>query len=192
MKTVYINIFSLIFITFSSCSKIKSEKNILIHKTKNKISKTSDKVWKKSVEKTFEYSTTIENSKIENIYRSNDFEIQNEEGKKIEYIGNFYQCFYTYNGNINKVLEFLDNLQTKHPEISSKEYSISDNKMINEKLKFIKSKFPKLFAQLNFFTEFENEKNLTFYHIDKYPNSNIIILNNVNGKIYHFIENYKD
>ena len=61
-----------------------------------------------------------------------------------------------------------------------------------EKLNFVKSKFPEIYEQINFFTDFEKEKYLEYYQINKYPHSNILIFSKENGKIYHFVENYQD
>ena len=193
MKTAYLKTISAILLVFFSCSKFEEKKNDLLQKSKNKLTNTSEKVWKKGVEKAFEYSTEISTTNFEDIYGKNsNISIKNQSGKRIEYIGNFYQCFLKYDADKNEILNFLNSLKTNHPEISDKKHSIIDNQLINEKLNFVKSKFPEIYEQINFFTYFEKEKYLEYYQINKYPHSNILIFSKENGKIYHFVENYQD
>lgn len=182
-----------VLLFFFSCSKIEEKKNVIIEKTKNKATETSIKVWKKGVDKLFEFSTTIKPAKFEDIYGKNTgIEIKNESGKQIEYIGNFYNCFFKYNANIEDVLKFLDNLETSHPEISDEKYKVSDKYLIDEKLSFLETKFPDIISQIVFFTEFDKKKNLEYYSINKYPYSNIIIYDKLTNTIYHFVENYQE
>lgn len=193
MKTLSKNLVLIFILMFYSCSKVKETKDETIRKLKTKTTETSKKVWKKGVEKMFEYSTFTIDTKFEDIYgKDTGINIQNESGKQIEYVGGFYQCFFKYNSDKKSVLNFLDSLKTNKPEISDKEYLITDKQMINEKLNFIKSKFPEIYNQLSFFTEFEKKNDIEYYSINKYLHFNIIIYDKLNNQIYHFVENYKD
>ncbi len=192
MKITLSKIFPIILIIIFSCSKVDEVKNNAVTKIKNKTTETSEKVWKKGVEKVFEFTTIIKPIKFEDIYGKNTgIETNNEVGKRIEFAGNFYQCFLKYNYNKEKILEFLDNLKTNHPEISDEKHSKTDKQMLEEKLKFLESKFPDIYEEISFFTAVKNNKNLEYYYINKYPNSNIIIYDKSDNLIYHFVENYR-
>lgn len=184
--------FILIILLFSSCSQKEKSKDNLTQKTKNKISEVYRDIQKEGRERIFEYSTTVQSSKIEDIY-GNDigFEIKNQEGKRIEYIANFQQSFFKYIAKKEELFKFLDELKTTHPEISDKKFSISDARIIDEKLKFINSKTPNIYKELQFFTEFYQKEELQYFKINKYPYSNIIICDKNNDTIYHFVENYQ-
>jgi hypothetical protein len=97
-----------------SCSKIKEKENYIIRKVKNEASITSTIVWKKGVEKM-------------------GFKVKNEQGKRVEFLGGFYQCFIIYDADKESVLEYLNNLKTSHPEISDVSYTITDQQIIEEK-----------------------------------------------------------
>lgn len=185
----------IILMILFSCSKSKIEKvkDNLVQRTTNKINETGNNMRKNAVEKVFEYTTTIKSSRFEDIYGKNSsVKIKNQEGIQIEYIADFYQCFFRYTTKKEKLLIFLDNLDTTRPEISDKKHSASDIQIIDEKLAFLHSKFPDLYKKLGFFTEFYEKKNLQYYKINKYPYSNIIIYDKKNETIYHFVENYQE
>ncbi|MFC6268070.1 hypothetical protein [Frigoriflavimonas asaccharolytica] len=165
----------------------------MIQKLKNEASNAGTILWKKSVEKLFSSSTTVDSVKLENIFTEKiTFTVKNEQGKRIEFLGGFYQCFIIYDAEKENVLEYLNNLKTYHPEISDESYTFTDQQMIEEKLNFIKSKFPDIYQELGFFTTFRDENTLEYYSINRYPYANILIFDKTNNKIYHFIENYQD
>jgi len=193
IKNRFFNFFLMISLMFFSCSKMEKTKDNLVQKTKEKTSKISKKVWQRGVEKVFEYSTDVKPSKFEDVFGNHsDLGIKNQEGKQIEYIANFHQYFFRYTAEKDKILQFLNRLKTSHPEISDKKYSISNEQIIDEKLKFISIKFPNIYKKLVFFREFENKEGLEYYTIDRYPYSNIIIYDKKNDIIYHFVENYQE
>lgn len=183
----------MILLTPYSCSKMEKTKNDLAQKTKSKVYKASKIVWKKSIEKLFEHTTIIKPSKFEDIFRKNtDLEIKNQKGKEVEYVANFHQYFFKYTAEKDKLLQFLDNMKSTRPEISDQKHSTSDKQIIDDKLHFIKSKFPDIYRELAFFREFESKDGLEYYSVNKYPYSNIIIYDKMNNVIYHFVENYQN
>lgn len=185
-------LFLVLILVFFSCDKIQHKEKELVRNAKDKVSETTKKVYKKSIDKIFEYSTQTKPANFDSIYKSTGIKIENEKGLKIEYISDFYQYFLKYKGNKVEILNYLSHLKTEHAEISDTNYMETDDKGMTEKLDFIKSKFPDLYSELTFFTEFKNKSNLKYYTISKYPYSNIIIYDKINNNIYHFIENYKD
>ncbi|MFV0144192.1 hypothetical protein OBK02_02150 [Empedobacter falsenii] len=187
------NIFLLLFLIVFSCSKIEEVKDKTVQKVKNKASTTTEVLWKKGVDILFQNTTSINTIRFENIYPQRvEFEIKNQEGLKIDFLGGFYQCFFKYKSDKNELFNFLNNLETTHPDISNKEILSTNNEMIVEKLNFIKIKFPEIYKQLVFFIDFENKEELEYYSIGKYPYYNLIIYDKLNDYFYHFVENYQD
>lgn len=187
------NLFLLLMFWNFSCSKIDEVKDKTVQKVKSKASTTTEVVWKKGVDKLFQSTTSINSIRLENIYTQRiEFEIKNQEGLKIDFLGGFYQCFFKYQSDKNDLFKFLNNLETTHPDISDKVILSTNKEVIVEKLNFVKTKFPEIYNQLNFFTDFEIQEDLEYYSIGKYPHYNIIIYDKLNDNFYHFIENYQD
>ncbi|HAR72794.1 MAG TPA: hypothetical protein DCR77_05230 [Flavobacteriaceae bacterium] len=187
------NIFLLFFFIIFSCSKIDEVKDNTIQKVKNKASTTTEVVWKKSVDKLFQNTTAINSIKLGEVYdKGLIFEIKNQKGVKIDFLGGFYQCFFKYQSDKNDLFKFLNDLKTDKADISDNELMKTNEVTILEKINFIKSKFPEIYNKLDFFTEFNNIGELEYYQIAKYPHYNILIYDKSNNTFYHFVENYQD
>ena len=187
------NIFLLFFFIIFSCSKIDEVKDNTIQKVKNKASTTTEVVWKKSVDKLFQNTTAINSIKLGEVYdKGLIFEIKNQKGVKIDFLGGFYQCFFKYQSDKNDLFKFLNDLKTDKADISDNELMKTNEVTILEKINFIKSKFPEIYNKLDFFTEFNNIGELEYYQIAKYPHYNILIYDKSKNTYYHFVENYQD
>lgn len=117
--------------------KIDEIKDNTVQKVKNETIATTEIVRKKRIDILFQNTTAVNSFRLEEIYTQGiEFEIKNQEGIKIDFLGGFYQCFFKYKSDKNDLFKFLNDLKTNNVDISDKELIETDEKLILEKVIF--------------------------------------------------------
>ncbi len=191
MNKYLILIFSLIIL--NSCQKAKENGQELIVKSTDKVKSKGKVLWKSMFEKTISTLTTTREITFQEVFKKADsLNVKESNGILIESPGGFYSGFLKYQADDKAILNFIANQSTVIPDISNVTFSKIDSIELYEKLDFIEQKFPDIKKQLDFFYEIKEKQNLIFYKFNKYPNSNIIVVDASNGTLYHFYEKYWD
>lgn len=190
MKT-QTKILFLIVIALCSCQRTKNKGKELFEKSKTEIADVSKNAWKKSANLAFNSFSSTENVSLKDIYSDETIlEMHEIKSLQINFLPNFYSCYFKYESDTTDILKFLSNLKTQQPDISDSTFVELDGTEMKDHLQFIESEMPKFKKEILFFYEIEDIQNLEFYRCNKFPNANYLAIDIDNGIIYHLIESY--
>ena len=172
----------ILMILLSACGKIKNKAEKVVEQTKDKI---INEIKKPVIKKADLFDKFPE-------LKDKKFNIISNQGIECEYLPSFYKYYFSYDGNIGMILDFVSHIKCTYSEIIPdtvcKRIDFGDfQKEVSGLTEYEKQR-------ADFFYKYmlSNTADLEIYNCIKTPEQHFIIFDKKSGRIYHMIENFKE